>query len=124
MAMLYEEKIAKRFAKIKPDDFDFWAELDSALATAFFGKEKDNPADISPFIILSSSRFTAVTSLYFLVSENVSIAYIFVCYGMYVMKSTICTCLVPKVLFKLVSRADVEQALLVMEIGAKKDGLK
>lgn len=105
MAMLYEEKIAKRFAKIKPDDFDFWAELDSALATAFFGKEKDNPADIKNYDRIA-----------------VSIAYIFVCYGMYELKSTICALLVPKVLFKLVSRADIEQALLVMEIGAKKDG--
>ena len=104
MAMLYEEKIAKRFAKIKPDDFDFWAELDSSLATAFFGKERDNPADIKNYDRIA-----------------VSIAYIFVCYGMYELKSTICACLMPKVLFKLVSRADVEQALLVMEIGAKKD---
>lgn len=107
MAMLYEEKIAKRFAKIKPSDFDFWAELDSALATAFFGKEKDNPADIKNYDRIA-----------------VSIAYIFVCYGMYIMKSTICACLVPKVLLNLVSRADVEQALLVMEIGAKQYGQK
>ena len=49
MAMLYEEKIAKRFANIKPADFDFWEELDSALATAFFGKERDNPADIKNY---------------------------------------------------------------------------
>ena len=104
MAMLYEEKIAKRFAKIKPDDFDFWAELDSALATAFFGKERDKPADIKNYDRIA-----------------VSIAYIFVCYGMYELKSTICACLMPKVLFKLVSREDVELALRVMEIGAKKD---
>ena len=66
MTMLYEEKVAKRFAKIVPIDFDFWAELDSALATAFTGKEKDNPATVKNYDKIA-----------------VSIAYIFVCYGMY-----------------------------------------
>lgn len=102
MTMLYEEKVAKRFAKIIPKDFDFWAELDSALATAFFGKEKDNPATVRNYDKIA-----------------VSIAYIFICYGMYVLKSTICACLMPKVLFKLVSKADVEEALMVMEICGK-----
>lgn len=102
MSLLYEEKIAKRFAKIKPADFDFWSELDSALATAFFGKEKDNPATVKNYDKIA-----------------VSIAYIFICYGMYELHSTICACLMPKVLFKLVSKADVEEALIVMKLGAE-----
>lgn len=102
MTMLYEEKVAKRFAKIVPIDFDFWAELDSALATAFFGKEKDNPADIKNYDKIA-----------------VSIAYIFICYGMYELHSTICACLMPKVLLRLVSKEDVEEALMVMKIGSE-----
>lgn len=102
MAMLYEEKIAKRFAKIKPDDFDFWEELDSALTTAFYTKEKSDLATVKNY-----DRIV------------VSIAYIFVCYGMYELHSTICACLMPKVLLKLVLRADVELALQVMEQGSK-----
>lgn len=104
MAMLYEEKIAKRFAKIKPDDFDFWAELDSCLKEAVFVNRMGEP--------ITNDNKDKI---------KIAIAFIFICYGMYEMKSTICALLVPQVLLKLTSRADVEQALLVMEIGAKKD---
>ena len=102
MSLLYEEKIAKRFAKIKPVDVDFYTELDSALVAAFFGEEKDNPATVKNYDKIV-----------------VSIAYILICYGMFELHSTICACLMSKVHFELVSKEDVEEALMVMKLGAK-----
>lgn len=40
MSLLYQEKIAKRFEKIKPADFDFWSELDSVIGEALIFKER------------------------------------------------------------------------------------
>lgn len=45
MSLLYEEKIAKRFAKIKPADFDFWTELDSVIREAFLFNKTGKPVD-------------------------------------------------------------------------------
>ena len=42
MSLLYEEKIAKRFAKIKPADFYFWTELDSVIREAFLFNKTGN----------------------------------------------------------------------------------
>ena len=96
--MIYEEKIAKRFAKIKPADFDFWSELDSCVKAAIFFAEDGKPIDY-----LNKDEI------------KLSIAYVLICYGIYEMKSTVCALLFPQVLERLISRASVELAMSVME---------
>lgn len=98
MTSLYEEKIAKRFAKIKPADFDFYTELDSVIREAFLFNKDGKPVEIW------NQDQTAL-----------SIAYIFLCYGMFELKSTICTILLSTALEKLITRASVELAMSVME---------
>lgn len=84
MSQLFEEKIAKRFAKIKPSDFDFWEELDSVLRYAFFVNKEGKPVD------------------FYNKNENeIAIAYILTCYGMLELGSTICAILLPKIMLKL-----------------------
>lgn len=97
MSLLYEEKIAKRFAKIKPADFDFWTELDSCVEAIFFYE------DGKPIDYLNKDEI------------KLSIAYVLICYGIYEMKSTVCALLFPQVLERLISRASVELAMRVME---------
>ena len=98
MSLLYEEKIAKRFAKIKPADFDFWSELDSCVKSAIFFDEDGKPIDY-----LNKDEI------------KLAIAYVLICYGIYEMKSTVCALLFPQVLERLISRASVELAMSVME---------
>ena len=98
MSLLYEEKIAKRFAKIKPADFDFFTELDSVIREAFLFNKEEKPVEFW------NQDQTAL-----------SIAYIFLCYGMYELKSTICAILLTPALDKLITRASVELAMSVME---------
>lgn len=98
MSLLYEEKIAKRFAKIKPADFDFYTELDSVIREAFLFNKEGKPVEFW------NKDQTAL-----------SIAYIFLCYGMFELKSTICTILLSLALEKLITRASVELAMSVME---------
>lgn len=105
MSLLYEEKIAKRFAKIKPADFDFYTELDSVIREAFLFNKEGKPVEFW------NQDQTAL-----------SIAYIFLCYGMFELKSTICTILLSPALEKLITRASVELAMRVME-GKKEDDL-
>lgn len=98
MSLLYEEKIAKRFAKIKPADFDFYTELDSIMREAFLFNNEGKPVEFW------NRDQTAL-----------SIAYIFLCYGMFELKSTICAILLLPALEKLITRASVELAMSVME---------
>ena len=105
MSLLYEEKIAKRFAKIKPADFAFWSELESCVKSAIFFYEDGKPIDY-----LNKDEI------------KLAIAYVLICYGMYEMKSSVCALLFPQVLERLISRASVELAMRVME-GKKEDDL-
>lgn len=98
MSLLYEEKIAKRFAKIKPVDFDFWSELDSCVKSAIFFNDKGKPVDA-----LNKDEI------------KLAIAYVLICYGIYEMKSTVCALLFPQILERLITRASVELAMSVME---------
>lgn len=98
MSLLYEEKIAKRFAKIKPADFDFWSELDSCVKSAIFFNDEGKPVDA-----LNKDEI------------KLSIAYVLICYGIYEMKSTVCALLFPQILERLITRASVEMAMSVME---------
>lgn len=101
--MLYEEKVAKRFAKIVPKDFDFWEELDSCLQSSVFFND-----DGSPVTHVNKDEI------------KLAICYVLICYGMYELKSAICAMLVPQVLARLITPVSVELALLVLE--EKKNG--
>lgn len=107
MSKLKEEEIAKRFAKYKPADFDnvFYDELNSILTEAFIQNKNDKAVTLNN-------------------KDNIviAIAYIYICYGMFELKSAICTMLMPHVINKLISYEDVENALFVLELqqGIKK----
>lgn len=99
MGLLYEEKVAKRFAKIKPYDFDFWEELDDLLLHTMLFNEKGE-------VIEAKNKDEA----------KLALAYIFICYGMYELKSMICAILMPQVILKLAGgREKVEEVLTIME---------
>lgn len=98
MSILYEEKIAKRFAKIKPADFDFYTELDSVIGKALIFNERGQP--------ITAANKDEI---------KLAIAFILVCYGMFCLKSSVCALLFPQVLERLITPASVELALAVME---------
>lgn len=102
--MLFEEKVAKRFSKLKPADFDFWAELDDVLKYALFIDKENNPRTIYNFD-----------------KAACALAYIFLCFGMYNLKSTICAVMLPKVI-QLSSRDEVEATLTMLEHEKRKKG--